>query len=148
MTEKECKEMIYEKSGSVKTLEQFTELLNEIKSQEWNYDSLVYSASAIMRSALSVADLGLSTFQAGFVAWELIGYLMHIKSPAKIIDFNEMLYPQYEAKFQKTISADVWDYLQNKANEYLDNNTTALTEVIEHWRKIKSGMIPFGYTIS
>ena len=74
---------------------------------------------------------------------------MSIKAPAKILDYREMLYPQMEHKFEKTISKDTWKALQEKANELLTGITENVSpKVADHWRAVASGEIPFGYSIN
>ena len=68
-----------------------------------------------------------------------------------IIDYDNMLYPQYENKFcKKTISSYTWKSLQERARELLEETSAgepAADRVIEHWKSIVDGVVPFGYTV-
>lgn len=70
----------------------------------------------------------------------------------KITDYDDMLYPQYENKFEKTIPRDIFESLQKAAKEKLEKDVrpsypTTHPLVVEHWQSIVDGKVPFGYTI-
>jgi hypothetical protein len=58
-----------------------------------------------------------------------------------------MLYPQYDYKFEKTISTDTWHALQEEAKKNLVERDPH-PNVKAHWESIVEGKIPFGYVIS
>jgi len=89
---------------------------------------------------------GITGFQAGCIMWQFIRKFMNKKGFFRLIQYDDMLYPQYEESFGKTISKEVFAYLQEKAKE-LYNKESAADEVKEHWKKIIEGIVPFGYTI-
>ena len=70
--------------------------------------------------------VGLTGFQAGFTLWDIIDGWMHESSVGRrLIDYEKMLYPQYEDYFTKhTISKYVWENLQKEAR----NNVIELIE--------------------
>lgn len=94
---------------------------------------------------------GITGFQAGFVMWEFIrGWMFNDnKTGLRIVDYDNMLYPQYEDRFEKTISKDTWKSLQEEAKKNLEarENANAHPNVIAHWRSIIEGVVPFGYTV-
>ena len=54
----------------------------------------------------------------------------------------------YEDKFQKTIGSDTFDALQNQAKRLIETNGDhAHPAVIEHWKSIAAGKVPFGYVV-
>lgn len=60
-----------------------------------------------------------------------------------------MLYPQCGHKFEKTISKDTWEQLQNVAKKRLEEkNKHAHPNVIAHWESIVKGVVPFGFTVT
>ena len=69
------------------------------------------------------------------------------KCGLRIVDYDNMLYPQYDDKFEKTISASIWESLQKEAAENLKDRPTAHPTVIAHWQSIVDGKVPFGYTV-
>lgn len=62
------------------------------------------------------------------------------------IDYENMLYPQYEEMFDKTIPEKVWFKLKEEAQRLLDVGTGS-EEIKEHWRSIRDGKVPFGYSV-
>lgn len=60
-----------------------------------------------------------------------------------------MLFPQYESKFEKTISKSIWEHLQKESAKLLkESNGGEVDNVVNHWRSIVEGKIPFGYSIT
>jgi hypothetical protein len=92
---------------------------------------------------------GITGFQAGFVMWDFIqqwGFPSN-KCGLKIVDYDNMLYPQYETKFAKTLSKDTWEQLKKEAAINLKDCEHCHPDVINHWKKIVGGDVPFGYTV-
>lgn len=106
----------------------------------------VATAKAIDRSPQG----GITGFQAGCIMWGFIEHYNHIKGPARLVEFEDMLYPQYENRFAKTITKETWEHLQQKAKELLSDNTedNVSPRVWNHWELVRDGMIPFGYEVA
>lgn len=81
--------------------------------------------------------------------WQIIRDMNYSsnKCGLRLIDYDNMLYPQYGYKFEKTISANTWEGLQKQAKENIKAKINAHPDVIEHWNSIANGEIPFGYTV-
>lgn len=92
---------------------------------------------------------GITGFQSSFVMWDFIRHWMYEnnKCGMRLVDYDCMLYPQYRDKFDKTISKDVWEQLQKAASENLKTYNAA-SSVMEHWKSIVNGKVPFGYSIT
>lgn len=93
---------------------------------------------------------GITGYQAGFVMWEIVRQLNYRgnKCGLRMIDYDDMLFPQYAHKFEKTISIDTWKLLQEEAKRRLEEDSThAHPAVIDHWKSIVDGVVPFGYKI-
>lgn len=152
MTEKEYKEMVYDKASKVKNKKELNNLLDEIIEYGHDYGSIVYGCMAAMKAAFNVVERspngGITGFQAGCIGWECVHEFMMTKPPCKLIDYNNMLYPQYQDKFEKTISQTTWDALQKKAGENLNEKRSASDNIVAHWQSVRDGKIPFGFTIS
>ena len=91
-------------------------------------------------------------FQASFVMWDLIKEWMYSgnQSGLRIVDYDDMLYPQYEGKFDKVISKRTFESIQKIAQERLNEvkqGREAHPDVIKHWESIVAGNVPFGYKI-
>jgi len=92
---------------------------------------------------------GVTGFQAGAIMWENISNWdsSYKGKPLKLMDFSNMLYPQYDHQFAKEISVDTWKYLQKEAKKKLVESPTASDKVIAHWKSIGDGVVPFGYIV-
>ena len=124
-------------------------------------------AAAAVAAAWSVArdkvNGGISGFQAGAVMWEFIAHWGHKEDkPLKLVDYSDMLYPQYRERFEKVISQSSFKWLREQAKQQLDERLAeegkarALgihplpvhPDVLGHWRRIAAGGVPFGYQLS
>jgi hypothetical protein len=141
-----------EEAHGIKTIEEFAAFHDKLMNT-YNHD---YGTICHALAALGVAGACLANhdpingyitgFQAQAVMWEwLAGWGTGPKRHGRMLDFDHMLYPQYEYKF-KTISAAVWEKLQASAKEYLEKET-ATDSVRAHWQSIADGVVPFGYSI-
>lgn len=93
---------------------------------------------------------GITGFQASCVMWDVIvdSQYPHNKTGLKIVDFDDMLYPQYERKFDKIISHETWEALQKEAKKSLEENTVCVhPDVRAHWQSIVDGNVPFDFTV-
>lgn len=141
------------KQAREQTLETLPSFINHIMNDyEHDYGTVCHAIGACALAAAWAADKsaqgGITGFQAGFVMWDFIRQwnYTHNTCGMGILDYDNMLYPQYEHKF-KTISEWNWEELQKKAKENLSKETNAHPDVIAHWKSIVEGNIPFGYTI-
>jgi hypothetical protein len=143
--------MIYKKAETVKTEPDLLAFLKEIKEYNHDYGTIVYGCMAAMKAAFKVVNNspngGITGFQAGCLGWECIHEFMSVKAPAKILQYDNMLYPQYQDKFEKVISRETWEDLQKKAKEHL-NKDSGHPDVVKHWRTIVDGHVPFGYSVN
>jgi hypothetical protein len=90
---------------------------------------------------------GITGFQAGCIMWQFIRHWMHIEGPVRLMQYEDMLYPQYEEKF-RTIDANTWEELQKQARKKIEEHPDAHADVLAHWKKVAQGSIPFGYSIA
>ena len=137
---------------TLETLPAFlTKLLEEFQH---DYGTICHAiaASAIASAwAMNKTEQGgITGFQAGGVMWEFIknwGYGGEPK-PLALLDYSNMLYPQYEYHFQRKISGDTWKWLQKKAEDMLsDDGAMMHPNVIKHLQTIVDGVVPFGYEV-
>lgn len=148
----EAKEILEKERKNIKSLD---DLMNYIQNIRDNYDIGYGTAPrAIAQAALAtsyyLADMfGITGFQAGFVMWDFIKdwSFRGNKCGLKIVNYDDMLYPQYNYKFQKTISKDTFEALQKEAQNNLKKGRYAHPNVIKHWKSIVDGNVPFGYII-
>lgn len=110
---------------------------------------------AIAQAALATAqylasEFGITGFQAGFVMRDFIRDWKYSSNECglKIVDYDTMLYPQYDYRFEKTISKDTFEALQKTAKKLLeDHGSHAHPNVVNHWKSIVDGNVPFGYVV-
>ncbi len=148
----EVKEILEKERKNIKSLD---DLMNYIQSIRDNYD-IGYGtapraiAQAVLATSYYLADMfGITGFQASFVMWDFIKdwSFRGNKCGLKIVNYDDMLYPQYNYKFQKTIKKDTFEVLQKAAENNLKKYKSASSNVIEHWKSIVDGNVPFGYII-
>ena len=118
---------------------------------EHDYSTVVSAATAcIMAYAHKLSwDLGLTGFQASYIPliflreWNGKGK----KVGFKVLDYDYMLYPQYEDVFEKKLDATTWENLRTAAEKLLAESGTVNGKVLGHWKGIVDGNVPFGYEV-
>lgn len=153
LTEQEYKELIYEKAKTIKTKQDLDALLDGvINDKELDYGKICYAISGCMLAVLNYIDRsevgGITGFQASIIGWQMVRKLIcDNETSLKLINYDDMLYPQYERDFDKVIDEKLWKMLQEKAKEKLEKVPDAHPDVIKHWQSIVDGKVPFGYKI-
>lgn len=116
-----------------------------------DYGTMCHAVAACAVAAASAGnhEMGLSNFQAAFVMWDFIRHWIMDgnKCGMRLIDYDNMLYPQYEDKFQKVIDRRTWEAIQKEARVKLSQSDSAAFPVRNHWRQIADGYAPFGYSV-
>jgi hypothetical protein len=151
--EAKYREEIYPVADKVKNKTDFNKLMKSIITRQHDYGTIVVGMAAAMRGAMRLVDSsksgGITGFQASCVMWELVPLLTMKKPPMRLISYNDMLYPQYEDKFQKTIDPSTWEHLQTEAHKILSKDQPVpIAETVQtHLQTIVDGQVPFGYTV-
>lgn len=163
-TEKEFKAQAYEIAKSVNNTDELAEFINFISNYPLDYGTAVYAQCAAMLAAQHVMNEGeqggITGFQAGFIGWEMVKKFMSVGDCGlSIRDWENMLYPQFEERFEKTIPRNIFEGLQKKAKERIEKADAATQEekdnfgfglhpeVRRHMESIANGVVPFGYVI-
>lgn len=150
-------ELRYELAAKRKEIKSFEDLTEFLKYVEENCNCGYGEAPrAMAQASLAVAwyladKFGITGFQAGCVMWDFIRDWMYSynKCGLRIVDYDDMLYPQYDHEFDKTISSEVWHCLQKEAGKNLkERDGYVHPAVIDHWKSIKKGVVPFGYRVT
>lgn len=156
-TEFDTKDELMEKRKGINSFKELTDFLKDI---ELNYNrGYGDTPRAIAQACLAVGwylsrAFGITGFQASIVMWDFILGWQKTgnKTSLKLVDYDDMLYPQYSYKFERTMPKDTWEAIQKAAKELLNEahktNHAVHPEVYCHWKSIASGNIPFGYGIS
>lgn len=152
MNEFEVKEKLANQRKDIKTFDDLMLFLKDVKEHyNCGYGEAPRAiAQAALATAWYLADVfGITDFQAGFVMWDFIRDWSFSSNECglKIVNYDEMLYPQYDYKFDKYISSDTFRSMQRQAKELLKDKSFAHPDVVKHWEIIVNGEIPFGYTI-
>ena len=134
---------------------------------EYNHDygTICHAVAAAACAAAHTVDAdpaqgGITGFQGSAVMWEFVRRWMHYEGPLRLLKYDDLLYPQYEEKFDKLISLETATWLKEEAQKRLAEDAKDLEtakalgiphltseRVLEHWRKIAEGWLPFGFKI-
>lgn len=150
MTEQELREY---KVPWFETQEEALAFIGKLVNRQHDYGTCVYAMSLAAQAAFNhvAHKLGVTGFQASCADMSFIRATRSIKGPFRLVDYANMLYPQYEHSFARTISAETAEWLKTEATEKLakDDSTGALShvEVRAHWARLAKGELPFGYTV-
>lgn len=143
------------------TLETLPDFINHVMN-DYNHDygTVCHAIGACALAAAWAANNekgacgGITGFQAGFVMWKFIQQWSYPnnKTGLRLLNYDDMLYPQYDYKFEKTISPDTWKALQDQAKKNLEDNNEdrwwkAYPDVIAHWQSIVDGVVPHGFAV-
>lgn len=138
----------------IKSIDDLPEVCHKILDGYFHtYSTIVDAIGACCIAAAWAADRsgqgGITGFQAGGVMWYFIRNYMYRgnKVGLKITDYDDMLFPQYEYKYEKTIPRHIFESLQKAAKEKLEKEHSAHPLVAAHWMEIVGGKVPFGYKI-
>lgn len=141
----------FKKAHEVKSIDDIVSLAKELfEETQHDYGTVCHAVAALALAGAwyGCQKEGITGFQAGFVMWDFIREweFSSNKTGLRLTDFDDMLYPQNESKFEKTISKSTWKALQEEAAKMLKENF-AVPAVKTHWQSIVDGKVPFGYKI-
>ena len=145
----------FEEAGKM-TIEELPKFIDKlVNGYNHDYGTVCHAVSACALAAAWAVNkdenIGLTGFQAGFVMWDFIRQWQKPfnKTGMKLVDYDDMLYPQYAFKYEKTISRETWEKLKEEARRLLNDRDqfSARESVRSHWQNIAAGNIPFGYKI-
>lgn len=156
ITEETHLEKEWFKEASNQTIDTLPEFINHIMNDyEHDYGTICHAVSACALAAAWAANKsesgGITGFQASFVMWDFIRQWLKTSNEVgmKLVDYDDMLYPQYGYKFEKTIRKDTWEQLQSVAKKRLEEKDEHVhPNVIAHWESIVKGVVPFGFTVT
>ncbi|RLC82411.1 MAG: hypothetical protein DRJ03_19095 [Chloroflexi bacterium] len=142
----------YEEAKNM-TMDKLPEFLRRLtEDYGHDYGTICHAISAAAIGAAWATERtpqgGITGFQAGCIMWGFIQHWMSYKDqPLRLVKYEDMLYPQYRDAFEKTISQDTWDWLQQEAATQMQKSGSVSKNVRAHWESIIAGTVPFGYTI-
>lgn len=151
ITEEDNEQETWYKEAKEQTLESLPNFIDRLLNDyQHDYDTLCYAIAAGAVATTTAMDLsdrgGIVGYQVDAIMWEYMKHWNNVKPPAKLIQYESMLYPQYDYEYEKTISSGVMDWLQKTAAEKLkEHNLHPYLRI--HLRSIVYGTVPFGYSI-
>lgn len=144
----------YERANKVRTPEELGAFVQELVGEyRHDYGTVVHACAAAAVAAGhavsgSNAGGGITGFQAGCVMWSFLSKWLHEDGPMRLVKYEEMLYPQYEESFQKTITTETATWLREQAQKKLaEFPEVGHSQVRSHLERVAEGHVPFGYTV-
>jgi hypothetical protein len=153
---------------AIKTVEEFVAFHDKLMNgfaHDYGTEIHALAALALAGACLGNHDPingGISGAQAMGVMWQwLEGWGTGPRNMGRILDYEDMLYPQYGRKF-KQLSATAWKFLQERAAAELAEDAKvvegpemgkdgarikASPRSRNHWQSIVDGVVPFGWEL-
>jgi len=134
------------------TVDTLAEFVRVTMGAEHDYGTVCHAVALCAEAAAWAANAcprgGITGFQAGAVFWEFARSWRGLKGAARLIDYDDALYPQCADRFDRTISRRVLTDLAAKATDKLANDgDNAHPDVVAHWKMLADGGVPFGLTV-
>jgi len=149
--DKEVWEGWFKEAREIKTPEALAEFAQRILNLDHDYGTCVRAVAAVAVAGawLGAKVQGITGFQAGCVMWDFVRYWHDSgeHKPRRLVDYSNMLYPQYDHDFERTITADTWKWLQEQAATNLKEREEVGSTDWAHWKSIVAGTVPFGYAV-
>ena len=141
----------FKKAHNIKSVEELVKFIDHLLNDyEHDYGTVVRAISAMTfaTACMGATIEGITGFQAGFVMWDFIKLWEYPdnKTGMRLVNYDNMLYPQYDEYFSKVISKATWEELQAEAKKNLEEGAGA-DKVQEHWQSIIDGVVPFGFEV-
>lgn len=150
ITEKDHLEKEWFKEATEQTLETLPKFINHLMNDyEHDYGTSVKAVTAAMLGTFWAFDKqeGFTGFQVRFIPWMMINkFWGESEIGRKVIDFDDMLFPQYEDRFRNTISKELFKRLQERASKFIEEGDLH-PDVKKHMESIVAGEVPFGYKL-
>lgn len=114
-----------------------------------SYGTYAHSAAAAAYATANALakKFGLTGFQWGYTGMEIVGRMLcpHNKSGIRLLDYDDLLYPQYEDRFlEHKISEESAEELKKEAQKLIDEHRAGMVApvVLKWWEKIAKGEFP------
>ena len=148
----EVKEQLERERNEIESFDDLVAFLQRVKDTcNTGYGT---APRSIAQAALATAwylsnEFGITGFQACCTMWDFIQGWQYSENECglKIIDYDNMLYPQYSYRFEKSITQNTFEALQKVARQKLEDREWAHPNVVRHWESIVNGNVPFGYVV-
>ena len=144
----------FKRAKGIKSIEEFAAFAKELLEEtHHDYGTICHAIGALTIAAgwMGSHMHGITGFQASFVMWDFIRQWQYDRNETglKIVDYDKMLYPQYDNEFEKTITSKQFEKMQEVAAKRLQGDMKFVHPgVAKHWQSIVDGVVPFGYKSS
>lgn len=149
------------KDAPKQTIETLPEFMSHVLNDYYHdYGTICKAIGACAIAAAWAANAspgsrgGITGFQAGAAMREFIRHWSRTnnKTGMCLIDYDDMIYPQYENRFAKTITKGLMESLVKEAKKHIaeyESNSKSMVhpDVLAHWKEIAQGIPPFGYKV-
>lgn len=164
-------EMRESKSIWPKTEKELIRYIRELLDREHDYGTCVYAMSlaAVASFHYIASKLGVTGFQASCADLDILRRTRHIER-FKILNYEDLLYPQTVYKFDSAITEDDLKWLEKRAweeigkyeivprglkdddiltdhEEVLQSHVPVHPDVMKHWKDLTNGVVPEGVKI-
>jgi hypothetical protein len=146
---KKIKKQWYDRAHKA-TIETLPALLMELTEKyRHDYGTICHAVSvAAIASAWAVCHSpqgGITGFQAGCIMWDFIREWNYSSNETGlcIIDYDNFIYPQYADQYDKTMSLDTWNAIQEKAKKELSKADAQYTKYLSDLEKYKQDIAAF-----
>lgn len=150
ITEKDHLEKEWLKEANEQTLETLPKFINHLMNDyDHDYGTCVKAVTAAMLGTFWAFDKqeGFTGFQVRFIPWMMMNeFWGKSEIGRKVINFDDMVFPQYEDRFRNTISKEVFKRLQESASKFIEEGCLH-PDVKKHMESIVAGEVPFGYKL-
>ena len=139
MTSEEFSKMEMPWPDNIQELTSYIEETKEKYNTSYNDAAYGPALAAIAAFNYTATQMGLSGFQASYSEMLFLKKLRNIKHGFKILNFDNLLYPQYLKDFNlsaETLIRKNLDELKKAAKEGLERGLNASQEVRDHWTYI------------
>jgi hypothetical protein len=142
MNEKEMRETTV---PTFSTVEELSKYVTELSTQEHDYGTCCYAMSMAAVAAFNFManKLGVTGFQASCADMDIIRRTSGLKR-FKVVDLENLLYPQYSDKFLdfETEIQNNAKWLKTEALNNLKICPESHPNVIQHWKRLSGLSVP------
>lgn len=140
----------YRQAKSMKP-EDFQEFFRHLTEDYMHdYGTVCHAMAAVGLAAMFAfnnsdgANGGITGFQAGCVMWQVIRHMNYEnnKCGLRLLDMDDLLYPQYEYKF-RSIDSDTWKAVQDEAKNRISENVAAHQKYLKDMEQYKQDLDKF-----
>jgi hypothetical protein len=132
-------EMQEEKIPTFKTIEELSAYIKALVERPHSYGTCVYALSHASVAAFNfiASSLGVTGFQASIADLDILRHTRDLQKGC-VVNFENLLYPQYSDKFRsfEQLVEDNKEWLKVEAKKKLESSPNAHPEVLAHWNKL------------